>query len=93
MRCSDCFTVQKRALQLLYQTTEIHVLGKCKIKLHAEDKIYMTDILKFVLGWVEIIVGKGENACHQHFLLFSDCLQKVSFSGSLKKSLDCDVKD
>ena len=32
----------------------------------------------------EIIVGKGENAGFQYFLLFSQCFQKVSFAGSLK---------
>ena len=28
------------------------------------------DIVNFVFGWIEIIVGKGENAGRQHFLLF-----------------------
>ena len=30
------------------------------------------------------IVGKGENAGYQHFLLFLQCFQKDSFLGSLK---------
>ena len=38
----------------------------------------------FVLDRVENIVGKGENAGYQHFLLFPGCFQKASFSGSLK---------
>ena len=33
---------------------------------------------------VENIVGEGKNAGHQHFLLFPQCFQKPSFSGSLK---------
>ena len=33
---------------------------------------------------VENIEGKGENAGYQHFLLFPQCFQKASFSGSLK---------
>ena len=33
---------------------------------------------------VENIVGKGENAGYQHFLLLPQCFQRVSFSGSLK---------
>ena len=33
---------------------------------------------------VENIVGKEENAGFQHFLLFPQCFQKASFSGSLK---------
>ena len=33
---------------------------------------------------VENIVGKGENAGDQYFLLFPQCFQKLSFSGLLK---------
>ena len=44
----------------------------------------VNQILKFDMGRVENIVGKGENAGYQHFLLFPQCFQKASFSGSLK---------
>ena len=44
----------------------------------------MNEILKFDSGPVENIVGKGENAGYQHFLLFPQCFQKPSDSGSLK---------
>ena len=50
----------------------------------ADDKINMTEKLKFELGRVENIVGKGENAGYQHFLLFLQCFQKTSNPGSLK---------
>ena len=53
------------------------------LKAFANDKINMGEKLKFVLGRVENIVGKGKNAGYQHFLLFPQCLQKLSFSGSL----------
>ena len=33
------------------------------------------------------MVGKGENAGNQHFLLFPQCFQKATFSGSLKFGL------
>ena len=46
-----------------------------KLKVFAHDKIN-----KFVLERVKNIVGKGENAGYQHFLLFLQCFQKVSFS-------------
>ena len=39
--------------------------------------------LKFVLGLVENIVGKGENAGYQHFLLFPQCFQKASMLNML----------
>ena len=44
----------------------------------------MPEKLKFVLGRLENIVRKGENAGYQHFLLFLQSFQKASFSGSLK---------
>ena len=50
-----------------------------KLKAFADDKIYVNKKLKFVLGRVENIVGKGENAGHQHFLLFPQCFQKAFF--------------
>ena len=33
----------------------------------------------YVFDRVENIVGKGENAGYQHFLLFSHCFKKASF--------------
>ena len=44
-----------------------------------------------VFDRVENIVGKGENAGYQHFLLFPQCFQKASFLGVVK-SQDCVVK-
>ena len=38
----------------------------------------------FVFDRVENIVGKGENAGYQHFLLFPQCFQKAFYSGSLQ---------
>ena len=46
---------------------------------------------KFVLGWVENIVGKGEYTGYQHLLLFPQCFQKPSFF-EVVKSRDCVVK-
>ena len=41
----------------------------------------MTEKLKFVLGRVEDILGKGENAGYQHILLFPQCFQKAFIQG------------
>ena len=41
----------------------------------------MTEKLKFGSGRVENIVGKGENAGYQHFLLVPQCFQKAFFQG------------
>ena len=46
-------------------------------KAFASDKINVTYKLKFVLGMVENLLGKGENAGYQHFLLFPKGFQKT----------------
>ena len=55
-----------------------------KFKAFADDKIIVTQKLKIVLGRVESIVGKGENAGYQHFLLFPHCFSKAFFSRGVK---------
>ena len=62
-----------------------------KFRAFADDKLNLTEKLKFVLGKVENIVGKGENAGFQHFLLFPQCFQKPSFL-KVVKSRDCVVR-
>ena len=49
------------------------ILDWLKFKAFADNKIILTQKLKFVLARVEKIVGKGENAGYQHFLLFPPC--------------------
>ena len=44
----------------------------------------MTEKLKLALGRVENIVGRGENAGYQHFLLFPQCFQKTFLMHRLK---------
>ena len=60
------------------------ILDQSKLKALADDKINVTEKLKFVSGRVENSMGKGENAGYQHFLLFPQCFQKVSYTGLLK---------
>ena len=54
------------------------------LKVVADDKIIVTQRLKFDLGQAENIVGKGENAGYPYFLLFPQCFQKLSFPEVLK---------
>ena len=49
----------------------------------ADNKTIAAGKLKSVLERVENIVGKGENAGYQHFLLFPQCFQDATFSMSL----------
>ena len=50
-----------------------------KLKAFADNKIIVAEKLRFVLGKIENIVKKGENAGYQHFLPFLQCFQKASF--------------
>ena len=50
-----------------------------KLKAFADELLNLTEKLKFVLGRVENIVGKEENAGYQRFYLFQPCFQKASF--------------
>ena len=63
------------------------ILDWSKLKALAGDKINPAEKLKFVLEMLENIVGKGENAGYQHFLLFPQCFQKACFSGVFKLGL------
>ena len=47
----------------------------------AGDKIDVNEQLKFGLGRVENIVGKGENAGYQNFLLFPQCFKRLLSHG------------
>ena len=60
------------------------ILDWSKFKAFADDKINVTEKLKFVLVRVENIVEKGENAGYQHFLLFPQCFPKSPYMGWLK---------
>ena len=74
------------------------IVDQSKLKAFADSKINVTQKFKFVLGRVENIMGKGENAGYQHFLLippaFSPCPTMFSKSFFLRvvKSQDCLVK-
>ena len=60
-----------------------------ELKSFADNKINVTEKFKFVLGRLENIVGKGENAGYQHFLLFPKCFQKACSLGLLKDGIVC----
>ena len=42
--------------------------------------------------WLEKLLGRGENAGYQHFLLFPRCFQRVSFPWSSKHGIACQTK-
>ena len=56
------------------------ICGLTKLKAVADNN----EMLISLFDRVDKIVGKGENAGYQHFLLFPWYFQKASLSGSLK---------
>ena len=61
------------------------ILDWSKLKAFADNKINVTEKLKFNLGRVENIMAKGENGGgNQHFLLCPQCFQKAFYTGLLK---------
>ena len=54
------------------------------LKAFADDRVKLAKIMIFVFNRIENIVGKGQIAGYQHFLLFPQCFQKAFFLGSLK---------
>ena len=65
----------------LYQTTKFLICPNSRQKNNNDSKI------EFVLGRIENIVGKGENAGDQHFLLFPQCFLKLSFPEVLEERM------
>ena len=67
------------------------ILVWSKLEASADDKINVTEKLKFVSGRVENIMGKGENAGYQHFLLSQQLFAK-GILHRIVRSWDCVVK-
>ena len=63
------------------------MFDRSKLKAFADDTIKVAKIMIFVFDGVENIVGKGENAGYQHFLLFPQSFQ--DFLLRVVKSWDC----
>ena len=60
------------------------ILKLSKLKAFADDNLNVNQKLEFVLGKVENIVGKGENAGYQHFLFFPEWFSKGYFLRAIK---------
>ena len=58
------------------------MLDFSKLKAFADKKLNIAKMMTSVCDKIENIVGKGENAVYQHFLLFPQCFQKPFCPGS-----------
>ena len=48
------------------------------LKVFTDDRVKVTQKLKFVGGWVDNVVGRGENFDNRHSLIFPQCFHKLS---------------
>ena len=76
---------------LIYSLPNDKILDLSKLKSVADSDSNVSNMAKFVFDRVEKIVGKGENAGYQHFVLFPHCFQQPS-SFRVHKLGDCVVK-
>ena len=80
-------TILKSILYCTTQTFNLSndtILDWSQFKAYAYKKPKVAQNLNFINGTVENIMGKGENAGNQHFLLFPQCFQKAFLLGSMK---------
>ena len=81
-----CYLIQVQILLIIVVSLPINSLPNDKIlylskfKGFADDNLNVYQKLRFALRRVEKIVGKGENAGYQHFLLFPQCFQDASYT-------------
>ena len=64
-----------KSLNRINSLTNDKILDWSKFKAFADDKFDVAKMMISVLYRVENIVGKGENAGYQHFLLFPQCFE------------------
>ena len=60
------------------------ILAQSRLKAFADDKLSVAKTMISVFDRIENIVGNGENAGYQHFLLFPQCFQEAFYTNSLK---------
>ena len=70
------FWKEFRFVITVYQTKNF---TRFNLEAFTHDRLDMNQKLKSDFGRIENIAGNGENAGYQHFLLFSQCFQKVYF--------------
>ena len=64
------------------------IQDQSKLKAFADNNFNVALVVQFFLDKIENIVGKGENAGYQHFLLSPQCIQRT-LSQVCSKSVLC----
>ena len=83
--CHDMTLAVKSGAKPHYNQPINKILDWSKLNAVVYDysNVELVQMIISVFDWVEKIVGKRENASYQHFLLFSQCFQRVSSLGLL----------
>ena len=63
------------------------MLDWSKFRAFSDNNSNVAKLAKFAFGRIENIVGKGENAGDQHFLLIPQCFQRPLPEGPFKSEL------
>ena len=64
--------------------TRQQIFDKFKQKQLVDDNLKFDENSRQFSSWIESTVGKGEIACYEQFLLFSQCFQMACFPGESK---------
>ena len=78
MACTWGFVFHKHSL-FFNPFPNDKILDYTKLKAFADDNSTLAEKMISVYDRIENIVGKGENAGYQHFLLFPQSFQKAAF--------------
>ena len=79
--------VGKSRMICLNTISDDKIMDLSHFKTFADDKLNIAQTAEFAFNRTENIVGKGENAGYQHFLLFLQCFQKASLPQSLQSEI------
>ena len=77
----------KNLLNSFNSLPDFKMLDWSKLNAFVDEKIKIAKMMIFVIDRVENIVGKGENAGYQYFLLCPQCFLKPTIPGSLKSDI------
>ena len=79
-----------QVIRVLTKKNKNKILDVTILKVFADDRINEAQMMISVFDRVENIVGKGENAGYQHFLLFPhNVFERILSRGSLKVWIVC----
>ena len=84
---SKAYLISEVAFKFWSTLPNDNILDWPKLEAFADNNLNVAKIMISLYDSVENIVREGENAGYQHFLVFPQCFQQASSSGSLKAEI------